>query len=114
MYRALSPDDFADGYVTIGVREIVEAGRAIVDEDLTNVFEHVTSRMQPATAMAMEALRAQGHTPHLAGSGPSFYLLGHAPAGSVDELHARISELGFEPRTVATLSRDEALLVEEL
>ncbi len=47
----------------------------IVDEDLNNVFERVTARMQPETEIAMEALRAQGRTPHLAGAGPSFFLL---------------------------------------
>ena len=114
MYRALSPDDFAEGYVTIGVREIVQAGRPIVDEDLANVFEHAIARMQPATAMAMEALRAQGHAPHLAGSGPSFYLLGHRPAPDPDELPERIRKLGFEPRAVATLPRKTALRIEEL
>lgn len=110
MYGALTPDDFGEGYVSIGVREIVEAGRAIVDAELANVFERVTAAQQPATAIAMDALRAQGHTPHLAGSGPSFFLL--EPAS--DELLARIRDLGFEPRAIGTLPRDAALRVEEL
>jgi 4-diphosphocytidyl-2-C-methyl-D-erythritol kinase len=114
MFRALSPDDFGEGYVTIGVREIVEAGRMIVDEDLNNVFERVTARMQPDTEMAMEALRAQGYVPHLAGAGPSFYLLCPRGPEIAKELGRRIEELGFEPRVVRALARDEALRVEEL
>lgn len=114
MYRALSPAHFADGYVTIGVREIVQNGRMIVDEDLNNTFEHVTARMQPETEMAMDALRAQGYVPHLAGAGPSFYLLLPDGAGVEGELSGRIRDLGFEPRVVRTLSRDEALHIEEL
>jgi 4-diphosphocytidyl-2-C-methyl-D-erythritol kinase len=114
MYRALSPDNFSDGYVSIGVREIVLAGRTIVDDELTNVFEHVTARMQPATALAMESLRVQGHEPHLAGSGPSFYLLWPGPASRPEEFHEQIREQGFEPRAVAVLSRADALRIEEL
>jgi len=114
MFRALSPDNFAEGYVTIGVREVVEAGRMIVDEDLNNVFEHVTTRMQPETEMAMEALRAQGYAPHLAGAGPSFFLLFPGGSDVAHGMNGRISELGFEPRAVRALPRDDALRVEEL
>jgi 4-diphosphocytidyl-2-C-methyl-D-erythritol kinase len=110
MYRALTPDDFGEGYVSIGVREIVEARRPIVDADLANVFERATAALQPATALAMDAVRAQGHTPHLAGSGPSFYVI-EQPS---DALVARIRQLGFEPRVVATLPREAALRIEEL
>lgn len=110
MYGALTPDDFGEGYVSIGVREIVEAGRAIVEAELANVFERVTARRQPSTALAMEALRAQGHAPHLAGSGPSFFLL-EQPSETLME---RIRSLGFEPRTVAILPRAAALRIEEL
>jgi len=110
MYEALTPDDFSDGYVSIGVREVVEAGRAIVGAELANVFERVTAEQQPATALAMDALRAQGHAPRLAGSGPSFFLL-EPPS---DALLARIRGLGFEPRVVATLPRETALRIEEL
>ena len=114
MYGALSPAHFADGYVTIGVREIVQNGRMIVDEDLNNTFEHVTARMQPEAEMAMDALRAQGFVPHLAGAGPSFYLLLPDGAGIEEELSGRIRDLGFEPRLVRTLSRAGALRIEEL
>ncbi len=109
MYGALTPDDYSDGYVSIGVREIVEASRPVVDADLANVFERVTAELQPETAIAMDALRAQGHVPHLAGSGPSFYLI--EPAS--DSLTDRIRDLGFEPRLVASLPRAAALRIEE-
>jgi len=58
----------------------------------------------------MDAMRAQGRTPHLAGSGPSFYLI-EPPS---DALLGRIRQLGFEPRVVATLPREAALRIEEL
>jgi len=110
MYAALSPDDYSDGDATIGVRETVEAGRMILDEELYNVFERVASSMQPETEKAMDALRAQGHTPHLCGSGPSFFLLHEEPQRSV--LSDRIRELGFEPIAVRTMSRAAALRIE--
>ncbi len=112
MFGALTPDDFADGYVTIGVREIVEAGRAVVDGDLNNVFERVTTRMQPGTERAMDALRAQGLVPHLAGAGPSFFLLIADPAKE-EAIAARVRELGFEPRRAQLLPRAAAVRIED-
>jgi 4-diphosphocytidyl-2-C-methyl-D-erythritol kinase len=114
MFDALTPEHFAEGYVTIGVREVVEARRMIVDEDLNNTFEHVTARMQPETELAMGALRAQEYAPHLAGAGPSFFLLFSGGADLGDELSRRVRDLGFEPRITHTLSRHQALRVKEL
>lgn len=113
MYRALAPDMFSDGYVTIGLEDVVEARRGVVDAELNNVFERVLTRMQPESERAMDALRAQGATPHLAGSGPSFFMLLEPEA---DEAHLveRIRALGFEPRVVRALRRDDALRIEEL
>ena len=114
MFDALSPYDFAEGYVTIGVREAVEAGRMLVDDELANVFEHVTSKMQPDTQLAMNALRADGYVPHLCGAGPSFFLLYGGGADLAHELSARIRALGFEPRPVHALGRERALRMTEL
>src|SRR4029079_17307603 len=75
MFAALTPDDYGDGDVTLGVRETVMAGRELGDAALHNDFAHVITRIQPETERAMDALRAQGHSPHLAGAGPSFFLL---------------------------------------
>ncbi|MEX2246477.1 MAG: 4-(cytidine 5'-diphospho)-2-C-methyl-D-erythritol kinase [Dehalococcoidia bacterium] len=113
MFSALTPSDFSEGYATIGVRDAVEAGRAVVDAELCNVFERVTARMQPETELAMDALRAQGLTPHLAGAGPSFFLLldAQVDGGAASK---RVRELGFEPRVVRTLGREDALRIEEL
>lgn len=111
MFAALSPADFSDGEVSAGLREAVVAGRRIADGELNNVFERVTPILQPETALAMEALRAQGWSPHLAGAGPSFFLLlDHGAAD--DGLLARVRSLGFEPRVVRALTREEALRVE--
>ncbi len=112
MFEALTPGDFSDGYVTIGVRETALAGRRIVDEELNNVFERVTSKLQPQTELAMDALRNEGWQPHLAGAGPSFFLLLHEAPHESERLIARVRELGFEPRVVRTLSRARALRIE--
>jgi 4-diphosphocytidyl-2-C-methyl-D-erythritol kinase len=112
MYDALSPDDFSEGYVSIGVREAVEAGRMLTDELLANVFERVTSQVQPDTERAMDALRAQGYVPHLAGSGPSFFLLYAGGADTADELARRIRREAFEPVATHTLRRRAALRLE--
>ena len=114
MFGALSPHDFAEGYVTIGVRETVEAGRTLVDGGMANVFERVTAKMQPETELAMEALRADGYVPHLCGAGPSFFLLYGGGADLAHELSGRIRGLGFEARPVHALKRERALRMREL
>ncbi len=114
MFSALSPHDFAEGYVTIGVRETVEAGRMLADDQLANVFERVTSKMQPDTELAMNALRADGCVPHLCGAGPSFFLLYGGGTDQAQALSDRIRGLGFEPRTVSALTRERALRMQEL
>jgi hypothetical protein len=96
------------------VREAVEAGRMLVDAELGNVFERVTSRMQPETERAMDALRAQGYVPHLCGAGPSFFLLYGGGADVAEELSRRIHGLGFEPHPTYSLRREAALRIERL
>lgn len=113
MFGALTPDDFTEGDVTIGVREFVSSRRMLVDASLNNVFEHAVANMQPETANAMAALRAGRYLPHLAGAGPSFFLLSTAGVDSEHELGDRIRELGFEPRPVHALAREAALRFEE-
>jgi 4-diphosphocytidyl-2-C-methyl-D-erythritol kinase len=114
MYDTLQPAHFSDGDVTLGVREAVAAGRMIVDAELSNVFERVTTMMQPETERAMDALREQGYEPHLAGSGPSFFLLYGGGADLADQLARRIRELGFEPRPVHALHRERVLRIEDV
>jgi 4-diphosphocytidyl-2-C-methyl-D-erythritol kinase len=113
MFAALEAGHFSDGYVTIGLREIVRAGRMIVDADLNNIFERVTAAMQPQTELAMNALRSEGYVPHLAGSGPAFFVLFPGGADLAQELSARIAGLGFEPRVCHALRRERALAIEE-
>jgi len=112
MYDALTPDEFSEGDVSIGVREAVEAGRMLTDDMLANVFERVTSRLQRETELAMEALRAQGYAPHLAGAGPSFFLLYAGGADAADEIARRIRREGFEPVATHALRRRDALRLE--
>jgi 4-diphosphocytidyl-2-C-methyl-D-erythritol kinase len=114
MFRALTPDDYGDGDVSIGVRETVEAGRVLHDEMLNNVFEHVTPRLQRDTERAMTVLRVEGYVPHLCGAGPSFFLLYGGGADHADLLARRIRETGFEPVPVHAVGRGESLRIEEL
>jgi 4-diphosphocytidyl-2-C-methyl-D-erythritol kinase len=113
MFAALTPDHFAEGYVTIGLADAVESGHTITEGMLNNVFEHVTLKLQPETELAMDALRAQRYTPHLCGAGPSFFVL-LEDASQQRALELRIRELGFEPAIVHALGRAEALRIEEL
>jgi 4-diphosphocytidyl-2-C-methyl-D-erythritol kinase len=112
MFRALTPEHYGDGYVTIGLEDVVEAGRNVVDAKMNNVFERVVGRLHPETKIAMDALRAQQRTPHLAGAGPSFFVL--LDGGDPGALCDRVRALGFEPRVLHALSRDDALAIEEL
>lgn len=114
MFSALTPEHFVEGYVTIGVQETVTAGRMIHDDLLNNAFEHVTSKMQPDTERAMDALRAEGYVPHLCGAGPSFFLLYGGGADHADVLARRVREIGFEAHPTYALRRDQSLRVEEL
>lgn len=113
MYAALSPDDFSDGYVSIGVRDVVQAGRLLGDGDVNNVFERVLARQMPETERAMDALRAEGYAPHLCGSGPSFYLLYPGGADLAATLSRRVAETGFVPMATHCISRERALAVVE-
>lgn len=114
MFSAITPDHYTEGDATLGVRETISAGRTLHDALLSNVFERVTTKMQPDAERAMDALRAEGFAPHLCGAGPSFFLLYGGGADYADVLARRIRETGFEPRTVHAIRRDEALRIEEL
>jgi 4-diphosphocytidyl-2-C-methyl-D-erythritol kinase len=113
MFAALSPDDYSEGHATHWLREAIDAGRAVTDGAMMNVFERVIAAQQPETANAMAALAAQGYVPHLCGAGPSFMLLA-APEHDIDGLAERIRQLGFEPRRARTLTRAAALAIERI
>ncbi len=110
MFAALGPEAYTAGDVTLGVRETISAGRQLVDAELQNVFETVTASMQPQTEIAMDALRAQGHVPHLCGAGPSFFLLLSA-RDDARVMSDRIRVLGFEPRPVRATTRRSATTI---
>jgi 4-diphosphocytidyl-2-C-methyl-D-erythritol kinase len=113
MYGALTPTHYTEGEATLELEDIVRAGRPIVDADITNVFEQVTATELPEAARAMAALRDCGLAPHLAGSGPSFFLL-LDDDGRRDETVARVAETGFVTVVARPLARAEALRVDEL
>jgi 4-diphosphocytidyl-2-C-methyl-D-erythritol kinase len=104
MYAALSPADFTDGEATLALEQLINDGHAISDDVLVNAFEGVLARLQPGVARGMEALRASGVRPHLAGSGPSYFFLRDVQSeGAIDGSFRR----------VRTLARKE-LPIEEL
>jgi len=107
MFAALDPAHYSEGYGSLGVRDTVAARRPIADAELINAFEAVTGAMQPGTANAMAALRAQGLSPHLCGAGPAFFLLLDA-SDEITSLSRRIASLGFDTRAARTLSRADA------
>jgi 4-diphosphocytidyl-2-C-methyl-D-erythritol kinase len=113
MFAALTPDDFSEGSVSDGLRDVVEARRAIADDAMNNVFERVVAAVQPDSARAMDALLAQGRRPHLAGAGPSFFLL-LSDDDDKGALTSRVRALGFETRAVSTLRRADALRIERV
>ena len=113
MFRALSSAFFSDGEVTLGLHDAVDAGRRLNGEELNNVFELVLAETQPDTALAMDALIDQRVMPHLAGAGPSFFVLLEDDR-EVPALSKRIAELGFEARLVHALPREDALAIEEV
>jgi 4-diphosphocytidyl-2-C-methyl-D-erythritol kinase len=113
MYRALAPHDFTEGEATMALRQAIDAGHAIDDAEIANAFERVLSGTQPHTERAMVALREQGYSPHLAGSGPSFFLLA-AASSDVNVLEEPIRHLGFEPLVTHALPRSDANHIEEL
>jgi 4-diphosphocytidyl-2-C-methyl-D-erythritol kinase len=113
MFAVLDASRFTEGDATMGVREAVEAGRAVTAAQLSNVFESVTSSMQPETERALDALRAQKFAPRLCGAGPSFFVLLDDPDATMS-LIDRVRELDFEPTIVNPLPRADALAFEVL
>jgi 4-diphosphocytidyl-2-C-methyl-D-erythritol kinase len=110
MYSALGPGDYTEGDASAEVEDVVRAAREVYDGAIANVFERVLATAMPESARAMAALRDGGLSPHLAGAGPSFFAIA---AHDREKLIERIDEVGLEPRVVRTLSRVDALRVEE-
>jgi 4-diphosphocytidyl-2-C-methyl-D-erythritol kinase len=111
MYHELTPSHYTDGEATEGCEEIVRAQRSIDDPEMANAFERVLAATMPETARAILALRDGGYWPHLAGSGPSFFLLLDADVDR-DALCARIDGLGLDAVVTRTMTRDDALRIE--
>jgi 4-diphosphocytidyl-2-C-methyl-D-erythritol kinase len=111
MYRALQPHDYTEGDASDEFEDIARAQHEVNDGAIANVFERVLLTSMPATARAMAALRDGGFSPHLAGSGPSFFSLSDDQRESLIE---RIRGLDLVPRIVRALPREDALRIEEL
>jgi 4-diphosphocytidyl-2-C-methyl-D-erythritol kinase len=113
MYAALSASACSEGEATSALTDVIENGRQIDDAQLTNAFEPVLPTAQPQTEIAMRALRAMGIAAHLAGSGPSLFVLVNAGV-DVAALAERAQALGFETHRVRTLTRAAAQRIEEV
>lgn len=113
MYGALRTVDYTEGDATLEFEDVVRAGRGVRDGALTNVFERVLAATMPETARAMAALSDRGIVAHLAGSGPSFFVL-VIDYNAIDELTESIEDLGFDCGIASVLPREPALRMEDI
>ena len=111
MYAALRPEHFTDGSRTERLAERLQAGEAVRDEDIYNVFEEVLADVDPEgqKLLKLAAGLAIGR-PHLAGGGPAlFFLL--ASEQPAEPLLLALDRLGLRATETATLpaaaSREE-------
>jgi len=112
MYRALTAAHYTEGDATLEFEDVVRSRRAVRSEEIANVFEHVLNSAMPETARAMAALRDRGIAAHLAGAGPSFFVLldDTRPAG----LAASLEDLRFTFAVESMLPRASALAIKDV
>ncbi len=110
-YARLTPSHWSDGNAGERLAERLDRGLAVRDEDVVNVFESVLAEAQTATRAAMDSFRALGRAPHLAGSGPSFFLL-LSPDEDPALPFAAGRAIGWTPRVVQSLSREATLALD--
>lgn len=112
MYAQLAPGDYTSGAASERLAARIRRGLPVRDRDIVNAFEAALPTAAPTTSAAMDALRALGHVPHLAGAGPSFFLL-LGPDDDDARFVARASSAGGWTATIArSLSRQAALAME--
>lgn len=111
MYAWLAPAHYTDGTVSERLAARIERGLPVRDVDIANAFEAVLPNAAPATAAAMGAFRALGRIPHLAGAGPSFFLL-LKPDDDPTLPATTAASMGWAATVAGSLSRQAALAME--
>ncbi len=107
MYATLDPGDFVDDATSARFIKSLERGAVLGDADLSNVFDSVVNRVDPAAGQALADAHAFG-TPHLAGSGPAFFLL-LAPTAPPEPTIKGLAKMGLTAIETHTISASEAL-----
>lgn len=107
MYSALESSDFVDDATSARFIKSLERGAVLGDADLSNVFDSVVNRVDPAAGQALADAHAFG-TPHLAGSGPAFFLL-LAPTAAPEPMVKGLAKTGLTTIETHTISASEAL-----
>ena len=76
MYRALEQADFTSGETMIETARRLEAGRALDERHLANVFTRPLYALHPTLLGLLARIeRVAGRSPAMSGAGPSHYLL---------------------------------------
>lgn len=107
IYAALESSDFVDDPASARFIKSLERGAVLGDADLSNVFASVIGRVDPAAGQTFADAHAFG-TPHLAGSGPAFFLLLASTAPSEPMIRG-LAKMGLTAIETHTISASEAL-----
>jgi 4-diphosphocytidyl-2C-methyl-D-erythritol kinase len=107
-YRLLQPDHFGDGACSREMEAVIRAGGRIRTGLLVNTFDSLMPDLYPDVVPLWAFWRSRGLTPHLAGSGPTSFLI----AEDRDELEAIAadtqSRCGFTTVVTTTVGRMRA------
>ena len=85
LYQALRPNHYTDGEITRKAERDIKAGRPTRGLDLFNTFENVAFVAQPELEVARQHILKMGApNVHLAGSGPTLYVVCESRAQAED------------------------------
>jgi 4-diphosphocytidyl-2-C-methyl-D-erythritol kinase len=112
-FAALHPHDLSDGSRSARMAHRIERGAPPPASDLWNAFEAVVERTESELLANYGAFAAAlGGLPlHLAGAGPTVFVLVHERA-KLPELRRDLEQAGAEVLAARTLSRADALAIE--
>jgi 4-diphosphocytidyl-2-C-methyl-D-erythritol kinase len=113
MYAHLRPEHFSGGEASERLAAAISRGVAPGDDDIFNTFEGIAAEVLPEAAAAVERCQGLGLRPHLAGSGPTQFVLLPPDAESAP-LREALSAAGFDVFEAVTMAASAATaLVEE-
>jgi 4-diphosphocytidyl-2-C-methyl-D-erythritol kinase len=114
MFEALHSERYSDGSRTEQLAGRLREGQAINDSDLFNVFEEALPQVDASAARAFDDAAALGFgRPHLAGSGPAFFLL-LAREQPAEPLLGALLRIGLRAVETHTLPATEAVACQEV